>query len=433
MSNSLGLVDETPVQIPYSSSTLEPAEFVTFPEGEVPLFEFPSEFRDRILIDTIHDGCIIPPEFLVDGRGEPIDDASFMREYISERDWGANLVAEHIAQYLGLPGYHRVNVARVLMDFGRFPGITHHNAEHLHRYAINYPFSELLSFQKKRLLLQDYYDQISKAFERQVRDKNIKIAIHTYDTHNASGTVRPPTSLVTRSVTYQARSEMPIGLFDPLYPDILAEFTADRLLRDRISLTLERANIPVAHNYPYCLPEGSIEVRSQVWFFFRYVRRRFEEAFPDSHKDPAFKRVWHMLTDTNLRDSESEALRSFLHMFRRPPIGFEKAYADARHAYEEVRRFMADGTIVRDYRFSRARPSSFGIEIRKDLLWEFDTDGKPVRPRIDQARRIARVIAEAISIYLNEDKPMQLSCQDTYLRTDPWYVGEPSAVAFGGE
>ena len=42
--------------------------------------------------------------------------------YYYERDWGASMVAGEIASFLGLPGHYSVNVARVLMDFGRFPG-----------------------------------------------------------------------------------------------------------------------------------------------------------------------------------------------------------------------------------------------------------------------------------------------------------------------
>ena len=100
----------------------------------------------------------------------------------------------------------------------------------------------------------------------------MKIAIHTYDRYIESGTERPATSIMTRSIGYQTESEMPFGLFDPLYPDVLSEFTADRVLRDRISLTLEKKQIPVAHNYPYCLPEGSLEVRYQVWAFFHALQ-----------------------------------------------------------------------------------------------------------------------------------------------------------------
>ena len=92
--------------------------------------------------------------------------------------------------------------------------------------------------------------------DQAVRDKVVKIAVHTYDRYNANGTERPEVSLVTRALGYQLDNELPYGVFDPLYPDILAEVTVDRILRDRVSLNLKKAGIPVAHNYPYLPPEG---------------------------------------------------------------------------------------------------------------------------------------------------------------------------------
>ena len=64
---------------------------------------------------------------------------------------------------------------------------------------------------------------------------------------------------------------MPFGVFDPLYPDILAEFTVDRVLRDRISLTLEKIaslSLIIIHIF---FPEGSTEVRHLVWRFFSWL------------------------------------------------------------------------------------------------------------------------------------------------------------------
>ena len=228
----------------------------------------PEKTRDTILIDVIHDGDWIPEEFTLDENGKPIPEEQFLDAYYYERDWGASMVAGEIASFLGLPGHYSVNVARVLMDFGRFPGPTPKDADHLHRFALNYPFSKLLSYQQKKRVLENYYDDISGIMENAISGKDIKIAIHTYDTHNKTGTIRPHLSLLTRSFGYQNENEMPYGVFDPLYPDVLAEFTCDRVLRDRISLTLEKIGLPVAHNYPYLLPDGSVEMRSQVWLFF---------------------------------------------------------------------------------------------------------------------------------------------------------------------
>lgn len=384
----------------------------------------PAAYRDRILIDVIHDGNWVPEEYLVDRDGNPITFRDIEEQYVVERDWGASLVASRIAAYLGLPSFARVKVARVLMDFGRFPGSTPRHAEHLTRFAINYPFSKRLSYAQKKDLLERYYDGISDRYDELIEGKLIKIAVHTYDRFNDSGTERPPVSLLTRSLTYQAASELPAGLFDPLYPDVLAEFTADRVLRDRISLTLEKAKIPVAHNYPYLLPEGSLEVRYQVWNYFRFLRRRFEETHPPQAGGPGFERVWKMLMDTNLRSSDSESLRSYLHMYRRSSAGQEAEFHAAAAAYRQIRDFADRNRrdLLDAYRFSPERPSSLGLEVRKDIVCELDHEGRPVRPRWDQLDRVASTIARAISVYLHEDHDDAPILHPPLAPGDPWYA-----------
>lgn len=367
-------------------------------------YPIPDKFRGRIMVDTVHDGSFIPAQFLRNSDGSPIGPELFRAHYERERDWGASMVAGYLAAALGIEGFFQVNVARVLMDYGRFPGVTGRNAEHLNRYAVNYPFSALLSYEQKTHLLESYYDAISARTDAVVRDRLIKIAVHTYDPVNPSGIQRPHVSLVNRSNAIQEHGELPRGIFDPLYPDVLAEFTADRILLNRISLTLEKHGVPVAHNYPYCLPEGSIEVRSQVWFYFNYLRRRFLEEHGTTEGLPGYRRVWAMLMDTNLRSTESEALRSHIHMFRRAPAGRAAEFRAARDAYAHIQTFVDQNPqIVDQYRFSPERPSSLGIEVRKDLVWEFD-GLKPIRPRPDNARAIAESLAEAISMYLREDR-----------------------------
>ena len=93
---------------------------------------------------------MIPEEFTLDENGKPIPE-EHLDAYYYERDWGASMVAGEIASFLGLPGHYSVSQgARVLMDFGRFPGPTPKDADHLHRFALNYPFSKLLSYQQKK-------------------------------------------------------------------------------------------------------------------------------------------------------------------------------------------------------------------------------------------------------------------------------------------
>src|SRR5690606_882021 len=106
--------------------------------------------------------------------------------------------------------------------------------------------------------------------------------------------------------------------------------------------------------------------------------------------DPAFCRVWEMLLDTNLRSSESEALRSYLHAFRRVPPHLEAPFAAARQAYEKIASFLRrDGNqFVELYRHSRERPSALGIEVRKDLVYELDENGRAVAPKRREARKI---------------------------------------------
>lgn len=385
-----------------------PVEFVRVeaPEGGAPL-ALPEAIANRIMIDVIHDGDWIPEGLLTDADGHRIPDEAFLDDYTMERDWGACSVAEALCKRLGIPGYHRVVIARVIMDFGRFPGLTHEDAGHLDRYALNYPFSEMLGFAQQRHVLEDYYDKISAHFETAVSDSITKIAIHTYDKRNDSGTVRPEISVLTRSSSYQAESEMPFGVFDEMYPDVLSEYTADRLLRDRISLTFEKAGYTVAHNYPYTLPDGSIEVRSQVWSFFRYLQRKFEEAFPLAKAEYGFSMVWRMLLDTNLRTAESETLRSYLYMFRRVAPELETDFAAARQAYERVREFLANDldALLAGYLQSEERLSSLGIEVRKDLVYDFENERHPTAPAPQRVGKIADALARALHRYFTDDRP----------------------------
>ncbi len=389
-----------------SDEPVAPLEFVEVePASTAPAL--PESVRGRILIDVIHDGAHIPAAYSVDSHGRPIAFEQYREHYWLERDWGACMVAEATCRHLGVPGYHRVNIARVLMDFGRFPGITHKDAQHLDRYAINYPFSELLGFDQKRRVLEEIYDPISADIDKVVRGTITKIAIHTYDKHNKSGTPRPQISICTQPDSYNADSELPFGVFDPLYPDVLAEYTADRILRDRVSLTFEKAGYRVAHNYPYTLPDGSIEVRSQVWAFFRYLRRRFELMNPETVLQTGFRLVWEMLCDTNLRSTDSEALRSYLYMYRKAPRGQEHDFRAAQDAYERVGNFLDQErkSLLEGYRLSPERLSSLGIEVRKDLVYRFDATGRvPLEPIPEAAEEVGRVLAGAILTYLGTDK-----------------------------
>jgi len=404
-----------------------PVEFVEVDADPLP---YSSAYSEAVSIDVIHDGDVIPEEFLVDGDGVPFDRDAIQASYIRERDWGASFVARRLAKRLGVTRFLRVTTARCLLDFGRFPGVTRPGAPHLRRSAINEPFATGLRFAQARRLLEEHYDAISDGMDALIRGRLLKIAVHTYDKYNPSGTERPQVSIVSRALGYQMDGELPYGVFDPLYPDILAEFTVDRILPSRLSLTLERRGVPVAHNYPYLLPEGSPEVRHQVWSFFDWLEARFQASYPESEGDPAYQMVWRMLKDTNMRQGEAGMLRAYIHRFRRPPEHYGKAFSDAEDAYRHIKRFIDtnDREVVHEYRFSAHRPMSFGIEVRKDLIHELAPDGTPLRLVPERAARIADGIADAVIAYLQEDRVVHDSHDPVMARTGRWYGpgGEPN-------
>ncbi len=391
-----------PCDAPFELVAVEPPE-----SGGV----VPPEFRSKILVHTVHDGDVIPKRFRFGPDGAPIvapDDLD--RAHMRERDWGANLIAKSLARQLGAPAYGRVRIARALLDVNRFPGSTPPNTrDPLERLSINRPFADALSHAQKMDLL-DLYDRVSDDLESHVHDKLIIIGVHTYDERNPSATSRPHLSLINLPAGYLREARMPYGVFDPIYPDVLGESTCSRILRDRISLNLERTGFRVSTNHPYALPEGSIEVRSQVWFFFSYLRRRYEAAHPDTSEDPAFDLVWRMLLNTNLRQALPEALRGYLHRYRRAAPEYEELFRSAAGAYARIREFIEDQQIPHQYRQAADRPNSLAVEVRKDLLCEMDADGYPTpatRQMQLRAHVIAKVVAGAVRTYLDTDRPLQ--------------------------
>jgi hypothetical protein len=231
--------------------------------------------------------------------------------------------------------------------------------------------------------------------------------VHTYDRFNQSGTERPEVSLVSRSLSYQRTSTIPPYVFDPLFPPILGEATCHRILTYQALVNLERGGWRTALNYPYVMPEGSVEIRAQVWFFFRHLRDRFLEAYPETRNDSAHERVWRMLTDVVRRDSGAERLRAHLHRHRRPDPGEEELFARCREAYGRIERFLSAhrSSLVESFRFAHERLSCLGIEVRKDLLARLDDRGLPVEPRPDAevvAGQIAGLIGSAVRGYFEE-------------------------------
>lgn len=394
-------------QFDFERPCVAPFELVPVPDAETNIL--PPEYRSKIFIHTVHDGDTIPRKFREDEKGRPIVPPDVLeRTHVRERDWGANLVAKHLAIALGLPHYGRVRIARALLDFNRFPGSTPPTCrDPLDRLAINPPFAETLSHSQKMEVL-NLYDGISDGVEAHFSDRLIVLGVHTYDELNPTNTSRPQLSLVNIPAGYQREAKMPYGVFDPIYPDLLGESTCNRILRDRVSLNLERTGFRVMSNHPYALPEGSVEVRSQVWYFFTYVRQRFEEERPETAGDDAYHLVWRMLLNTNLRDALPEALRGHLHRLRRAGKKQEELFRRAERAYGAIRDYLADGRVRDDYRRAPDRPSSLALEIRKDLLCEIDPKhGTPRPPKAEareRAQLIAKVVAGAIATYLETDR-----------------------------
>ena len=149
-----------------------------------------------------------------------------------------------------------------------------------------------------------------------------------------------------------------------------------------------------------------MEVRAQVWYFFDYVRQRFEREFPATQSRSAYRLVWMMLLNTNLRLAEAESLRGYLHRYRKVLKGQERRFEDARRAYERVADFVRNSSVITDYRRSSRRPSNIAFEVRKDLVCSLQ-DGRleDLTPEQEQnATQIGRVVAKAIRTYLEIDR-----------------------------
>ena len=338
----------------------------------------PDADLSRVAVVTLHDGSYVPQGILDAPALRPVfESGELANSFRVKRDWGASLLSGHLAQALGVGGFHRVDVSRLVMDFNRFPGSTPRLSSHLDKLAISGYLARDLDYVDKRWILDTLYDGVSGQMDAVISDKLLVISIHTYDEHNPSDTQRPEVSILGRSHSYQQDSRLPFGLFDPLFPDVLAESAVRGALRDRIALTLEKAGIFVEHNYPYCLPDGSLEIRCQPWFFFHRLRAHYEVSHPESVQCPAHRLVWRMLQNTNQRCAEANALAGYLHHFREALPGRREDFERARMSYESIgRHLMAHEPLVHAYRFSQDRTSALTLEVRKDLVWHFDEEGR---------------------------------------------------------
>jgi hypothetical protein len=97
-----------------------------------------------------------------------------------------------------------------------------------------------------------------------------------------------------------------------------------------------------------------------------------------------------------------------LHRFRKVSVEELPRFQRGERAYQRVRIFLEETSVLDDFRRAKERPSSLGIEVRKDLLCTFDpASGRPsppTREQQDKATLIGNVVASAIRTYFDTDR-----------------------------
>lgn len=351
---------------------------------------------DPITVFSIHDGDRIPrgplgPQAAVIATRPEIQSA-----FLRERDWGADLVAQHLAEALGLGGRLRVDLARVVLDFGRFPGVSEATEGYLSRRALSPPIADLITQKAKHRLITGYYDRMALAFARQTAAARISVGVHTFDRPGEGTAAGGTLELVTRPLQYPQGEG--VRSFDPLFPDVLCGPTCNRSFV--LQTVLDRAPYLHGLDHSYDMPEGSVEIRLQAWRYFRFLRKQFIAAHPETRDREGHQRVWSMLLDITRRTSDGELLRGYLHDYRDAPSGQRALFAEARRAYLEIARHLDlhENDLVHGYRFSTERPSCIAIEVRRDLLVDVDAETGTVVPRPDAAAKAAEVAALAAPV-----------------------------------
>ena len=367
-----------------------------------------ADWDSHVVVDVVHDGTRVPttlaPFFEEDGTFR----ASVKDAFVRERDWGASALAERLAFHLGLRGYQNVQAARVVCDYNRFRGWSVPEAGHLGRRALFPPGSELLSAQMGEDALKTCFDPVSQALyarceeafvDKEVKDSRLtRVTVHTYDERAGEGHRRPKTSLIFTPFEYHEYARLPASVYPPVFPDRLAEFTADRALAYRMALMLEKNYLPVAVNSPYFLPLGGAEMRLQVYCYIRHLQQLVERIASDAEVE-RFAPLWvnlleidHPWIGRDIGDEQHEALRALC------------TWVEGNH-FEAVER----------YRYSAYRPNAIEVELRKDLAydgeWKTLSDGREAFVpqedglRLDEIDRIAAVMATGIREYLKTDQP----------------------------
>ena len=367
------------------------------------------EAWDRhVIVDVVHDGVRIPPTIEPFFDGDQAVRSEVHDTFVRERDWGAAAVAERLAHHLGLRGYYCIQAARVVCDYNRFRGRSVPEAGHLGRRALFGPGNQLLSGDLGEHALQTCFDPVTQALFRRASEaigngtvpdsRMLRVTVHTYDDRAGEGHRRPKTSIIFTPYEYHEASRLPAGVYVPIFPDRLAEFTADRALAYRMALMLEKNYLPVAVNSPYFLPLGGAEMRLQVWCYMQHLKRLTQTLGSDGEAQ-RFEPLWPVVEDVDRpwgsREIDPRALMLLDEL---------EAFIE-RHRYEAVER----------YRYSAYRPCAIEVEVRKDIVyrggWKILSDGfEAFVPdesglRQDEVDRVASVMAAGIRKYLIEDQP----------------------------
>lgn len=382
-----------PVEAPYELRGLTPVTL--------------EAWDSHVIVDVVHDGARIPPTLtpLFDEQGTVRSDVS--DAFVRERDWGAAAVAERLAFHLGLRGYYCNQAARVVCDYNRFRGRSVPEAGHLGRRALIPPATHLLSGAMGEHALQTCFDpvtdalfgRVSEAFgDGRVPDSRLlRVTVHTYDDRAGEGHRRPKTSLIFTPYEYHEASRLPVDIYPPVFPDRLAEFTADRALAYRMALMLEKNYLPVAVNSPYFLPLGGAEMRLQVWCYLQHLKRLANLLEPDTAR--RIEPLWPIIEDVDR------------------PWGGRELDADAMDLMDGLTAFIERNRYeaVERYRYSAFRPSAIEVEVRKDIVyrgaWQTLGDGDEAFVpeegglQTDEVDRVASVMAAGIRKYLTEDQP----------------------------
>ena len=165
-----------------------PVQFIPLTRSSNALL--PQELCDLISIDVIHDGVYIPPSYLETYRGFRLTKKEFNNALLS-RETGVQILWQKRYQSISLVRFYNCQNSLMSLDFWKIPGGRPEMVLHTSEDLQSIPFAQWLDYDQKRSLLEDHYDVISNQMEEQLRGKLLKIAIHTYDPYNDSGTERP--------------------------------------------------------------------------------------------------------------------------------------------------------------------------------------------------------------------------------------------------